>query len=82
MTMNLNKMLIDIIAVCSVTRCHDNETTFATSMAVARWCSSDCFVPVLNRSAATMFPSGVVGDWLNGLGSVLHIFKQAKRGRK
>ena len=82
MTMNLNKMLIDFIAICSVTCCHDNKTTFITSMAVALWGSSNYFVPVFNRSVDNMFPNGVARDWLNEFGSILHIVKQAKRGRK
>lgn len=80
--MNLNKMLTNFIAIRSMTCCHDNKTAFITSMAVTLWCSSDCFVPVLNRSVANMFPSGVVRDWLNEFGSILHVIKQAKRGRK
>lgn len=51
-------------------------------MAAVLWCSSNCFVPVFNRSVDNMFPSGVVGDWLNEFGGILHIIKQAKRGRK
>lgn len=80
--MNSNKMLIDFIAICSMTCCHDNKTTFITSMAAALWCSSNCFVPVFNRSVDNMFPSGVAGDRLNEFGGILHKIKQAKRGRK
>lgn len=51
-------------------------------MAAALWCSSNCFVPVFNRSVDNMFPSGVAGDRLNEFGGILHKIKQAKRGRK
>lgn len=75
--MNMNKMLRDFIAICSVTCCYDNKTTFITSMAAAFSCSSAW--ACTNRGVGNMFPSEVSRDYLKEFITILHRSKQAKR---
>lgn len=76
MTVNMNKMLRDFIAIRSVACCYDNKTTFITSMAAAFSCSS---CACTNRGVGNVFPNGVSRSCLKEFISILHRIKQAKR---
>lgn len=59
MTVNLNKMLRDFIAIHGVTAARIIKKTLRTSMAAAFLCSSTC--ACTNRGVSNVFPSEIKG---------------------